>query len=74
MKHYRNDDKLALKPAMIFTIDPMFVEGQGNADVVERWSDGWTVVTKEGGLAAQFEHTVLILDDGVEVLTTVPKE
>ena len=37
------------------------------------WNDGWTVTTTDGGRSAQFEHTVLITNDGVEILT-VPEE
>ena len=55
---------------MIFTIEPMLVEGSG--DCFE-WSDQWTVVTNDGGMAAQFEHTVLVTETGVEILT-VPEE
>eukprot|EP00536_Pseudo-nitzschia_multiseries_P003303 jgi/Psemu1/185545/e_gw1.50.101.1 len=66
VKHYRNYDRLELVPGMVFTIEPMLVEGSG--DCFE-WDDRWTVVTTDGGMAAQFEHTVLITDDGVEILT-----
>ena len=66
VKHYRNDDKLELLPGMVFTIEPMLVEGSG--DCFE-WSDKWTVATCDGGMAAQFEHTILIREDGVEILT-----
>jgi len=66
VKHYRNDDKLELLPGMIFTIEPMLVEGAG--DCFE-WADQWTVATTDGGMAAQFEHTILIREDGVEILT-----
>jgi methionyl aminopeptidase len=52
---------------MVFTIEPMLVEGDG--DCVEWQSDGWTVVTRDGGRAAQFEHMVCITEDGVEILT-----
>ena len=38
------------------------------------WPDGWTVVTADGSLAAQFEHTLLITEDGAEVLTKAPPE
>lgn len=51
---------------MIFTIEPMITEGQWNC---REWDDDWTVVTLDGGFAAQFEHTVLITDTGVEILT-----
>ena len=66
VKHYRNYDKLELLPGMVFTIEPMLVEGSG--DCFE-WSDQWTVATTDGGMAAQFEHTILIREDGVEILT-----
>lgn len=67
VKHYRNSETLILKPGMIFTIEPMIVEGYH--DCYEWASDCWTVVTRDGGWAAQFEHTVLITEDGVEILT-----
>jgi len=66
VKHYRNYDKLELLPGMVFTIEPMLVEGSG--DCFE-WNDKWTVATTDGGMAAQFEHTILIKEDGVEILT-----
>ena len=66
VKHYRNDDYLTLKEGMVFTIEPMITEAR--QDCVE-WSDDWTVVTKDGGRAAQFEHMVAITSDGAEVLT-----
>ena len=56
---------------MIFTIEPMLVEGSG--DCFE-WSDDWTVATVDGGMAAQFEHTVLVTNDGVEILTLPESE
>lgn len=66
VQHFRNRDYLELVPGMIFTIEPMLVERSG--DCFE-WSDQWTVATSDGGMAAQFEHTVLITEDGVEILT-----
>lgn len=50
----------------MFTIEPMLVEGSPE---VFTWKDGWTVATKDNERCAQFEHTVLIHDDGAEVLT-----
>lgn len=67
VKHYRNTDALTLQPGMIFTIEPMIVEGDW--ECYEWASDNWTVVTSDGGRSAQFEHTVLITEDGVEILT-----
>mmetsp|Transcript_21082 Transcript_21082/g.28027 ORF Transcript_21082/g.28027 Transcript_21082/m.28027 type:complete len:402 (+) Transcript_21082:28-1233(+) len=69
VKHYRNNDSLELKPGMIFTIEPMVTEF---SDECYEWNDDWTVVTKDLGRAAQFEHTVLIKHDGVEILTVPP--
>lgn len=66
VKHYRNSDRLELEPGMIFTIEPMLTEG---SEECYEWDDEWTVATADGGRAAQFEHTVLITEDGVEVLT-----
>lgn len=55
-----------LKPGMVFTIEPMINEGTWEAVVLE---DGWTAVTKDGKLSAQFEHTIAVSKDGVEILT-----
>ena len=55
-----------LRPNMIFTIEPMINAGKYPVRVLE---DGWTVVTSDGSLSAQWEHTVLVTEDGVEVLT-----
>lgn len=51
---------------MTFTIEPIFTEGSEDTMV---WSDGWTVQTEDGGRAAQFEHVVLITENGNEILT-----
>lgn len=66
VKHFRNHDYLRLQKGMVFTIEPMLTVG--SADCFE-WDDQWTVATSDGSLAAQFEHTVYITDDGVEILT-----
>jgi methionyl aminopeptidase len=55
-----------LKPGMVFTIEPMINLGDFETDVLE---DGWTVITVDGSLSAQFEHTVLVTETGCEVLT-----
>lgn len=57
---------LRLQPGMVFTIEPML--NQGTRRVATR-DDGWTVVTCDGRLSAQFEHTVAVTETGVEVLT-----
>lgn len=56
-----------LVPGLCFTIEPMINVG-GRYAVTDR-SDGWTVRTKDGSLSAQFEHTVLMTEDGPEILT-----
>jgi methionyl aminopeptidase len=66
VKHYRNTDKVVLKPGMIFTIEPMLTNG---ASTCYEWDDDWTVATADGSLAAQFEHTIHITENGVEILT-----
>jgi len=55
-----------LEPGMIFTIEPMINAGRPE---VRQLADGWTVVTKDHSLSAQWEHTVLVTDAGHEVLT-----
>jgi methionyl aminopeptidase len=57
---------MRLREGMVFTIEPMINRGSAKTRVK---SDGWTVVTKDGKLSAQFEHTVAVTKDGVEVLT-----
>ena len=53
---------------MTFTIEPMISIGDWRH---EMWDDGWTAVTADRSRTAQFEHTLLVTDDGVEVLTVV---
>ena len=53
-------------PGMVFTIEPMINVGDYQARTLD---DGWTAVTVDGSLSAQWEHTVLVTEDGVEVLT-----
>ena len=55
-----------LRPGMTFTIEPMINLGQWPTSILE---DGWTAVTLDGSLSAQFEHTVCVTETGVEVLT-----
>ncbi len=55
-----------LEAGMTFTIEPMINQGRAAIDMSE---DGWTVTTRDGKLSAQAEHTVLVTDNGVEVLT-----
>lgn len=60
-----------LRPGMCFTIEPMVNAGKQQ---VKLKPDGWTVVTKDRSLSAQFEHTILVKDDGFEVLTLRDEE
>ena len=55
-----------LEPGMTFTIEPMITMGTWRERI---WSDGWTAVTADGQRTAQYEHTMAVTDDGVEVLT-----
>ncbi len=65
--HYDDPSvETVLEPGMTFTIEPMITLGSVDYDI---WDDGWTVVTKDRSRTAQFEHTVLVTADGVEVLT-----
>jgi methionyl aminopeptidase len=58
---------MLLVPGMIFTIEPMV--NAGRPDVVQDEEDGWTIYTEDGSLSAQWEYTVLITEEGPEVLT-----
>ncbi|MDP5016383.1 type I methionyl aminopeptidase [Anabaena sp. UHCC 0187] len=55
-----------LRAGMVFTIEPMINEGTHEAQML---SDGWTAVTSDRLLSAQFEHTIAVTEDGVEILT-----
>jgi len=66
--HYGKPGTLEeLKPGMTFTIEPMI--NAGRREVKEFGNDGWTIVTKDHSLSAQWEHTVLVTETGYEVLT-----
>ena len=56
-----------MEPGMTFTIEPMITMGTWRCVV---WDDGWTAVTADGQRTAQFEHTLVVTDDGAEILTT----
>jgi methionyl aminopeptidase len=62
---------LALREGMVFTIEPMLNRGRRG---VRTQDDGWTVVTRDGSLSAQFEHTVAVTASGVSVLTLRSEE
>ena len=68
--HYGKAGTLTeLKPGMIFTIEPMINAGRRE---IRELADGWTIVTKDHSLSAQWEHTVLVSETGFEVLTVSP--
>lgn len=65
--HYgRAGTGIELKSGMIFTIEPMINAGKA---AIKHMPDGWTVITKDRSLSAQWEHTILVTDDSYEVLT-----
>ena len=64
--HGRRGCGLRLKAGMALTIEPMVNLGRPEVDVLD---DGWTVVTRDGSLSAQFEHTILVTQEGAEILT-----
>lgn len=65
--HYgRPGTGLKLVEGMVFTIEPMINAGRAG---IRQLGDGWTIVTKDHSLSAQWEHTVAVLEDGFEVLT-----
>ena len=59
-----------LRPGMFFTIEPMINIGRADTKMLD---DGWTAVTRDRTLSAQFEHSIGITDSGCEVFTTSPK-
>jgi len=68
--HYGSKgDGPMLKAGMIFTIEPMINLGKPHVKIL---SDGWTAVTRDKSLSAQFEHTVGVTEDGVEIFTLSP--
>lgn len=71
--HYIYDDPaydVELKEGMFFTIEPMINAGNYKTKML---SDGWTAVTKDRSLSAQFEHTIGVTKDGYEIFTRSPK-
>ncbi len=65
--HYgKPDTGLELEPGLTFTIEPMINIGKRNVKIL---ADGWTAVTKDKSLSAQWEHTLVVTEDGFEILT-----
>ena len=70
--HYgKNGEGIKLETGMIFTVEPMINEGVYDAKLLK---DGWTAVTKDKSLSAQFEHTVGVTDNGFEIFTKSKKK
>ena len=66
----RPEDGPELRPGMFFTVEPMINAGRWEVKIL---SDGWTAVTKDRSLSAQFEHTVAVTDAGAEIFTLSPR-
>jgi len=66
LHYYDSRATTVMRPGMVFTIEPMITLGSWQHRM---WDDGWTAVTSDGRWTAQFEHTILVTDDGAEVLT-----
>ena len=66
MHHGKFGSGAEFKPGMIFTIEPMINAGKYQT---KQLADGWTAVTKDHSLSAQWEHTVLVTENGFEILT-----
>lgn len=69
--HHRNWRPGTMANWQTFTIEPSLTLGSSRHTT---WRDGWTAVTADGSFTAQFEHTVLVTPQGVEVLTQQPQE
>jgi methionyl aminopeptidase len=61
---------VVLEPGMFFTIEPMINAGDWKMKILQ---DGWTAVTRDRSLSAQFEHSLAVTDDGFEIFTLSPK-
>ncbi|KAF7018032.1 unnamed protein product [Triticum aestivum] len=66
--HQRNNMPGQMVEGQTFTIEPILTMGSSSIEC-DMWEDGWTAVTTDGSLAAQFEHTILITRTGAEILT-----
>jgi len=66
----RYGEGMVFRPGMLFTVEPMINLGRPHVKVL---SDGWTAVTRDRSLSAQFEHTVGVTDSGVEIFTLSPR-
>ena len=69
LHYYDSRAATVMQPGMVFTIEPMITVGTWQHRM---WDDGWTAVTADGKRTAQFEHTLVVTDEGYEVLTGGP--
>jgi len=69
LHYYDSRAATVMQPGMVFTIEPMITLGTWQHRM---WDDGWTAVTADGKRTAQFEHTLVVTDEGYEVLTGGP--
>jgi methionyl aminopeptidase len=67
LHYYDERASMIMRPGMTFTVEPMITLGTWQHKMV--FDDDWTAVTADGKRTAQFEHTLLVTDDGVDVLT-----
>ena len=69
--HYGHaNEGVEMRPGMIFTVEPMINLGRPHVKVL---SDGWTAVTRDRSLSAQYEHTIGVTSTGCEIFTLSPK-
>ncbi|XP_037643473.1 methionine aminopeptidase 1D, mitochondrial isoform X2 [Sebastes umbrosus] len=69
--HHANDNDMTMDEGMSFTIEPILMEGSAEFRILR---DKWTAVSADDKRSAQFEHTVAITSDGVDILTKLPEE
>ncbi|XP_063284713.1 methionine aminopeptidase 1D, mitochondrial [Pelobates fuscus] len=69
--HHANDSDLLMEEGMAFTVEPIIMEGSANFKILK---DKWTAISLDNKRSAQFEHTILITPEGVEILTKRPEE
>ncbi len=71
LHYYEAGSTLELRPGMVFTIEPMINQGKRQVKILP---DGWTAVTKDHSLSAQWEHTITVTESGYEILTLRQEE
>ena len=69
--YLKKNESVAIEPGMVLAIEPMVTLGVHEVDTAE---DGWTVITRDGSIAAHFEHTIVVEKDGIAIVTQRPGE